>query len=41
MTDAVLTKTIYIKSTREKIWAYLTEGEKLARWFRLRFGRAR
>ncbi|NNC38341.1 MAG: SRPBCC domain-containing protein [Hyphomonadaceae bacterium] len=33
MTDAVLVKTIYIKSSREKVWAYLTEGKKLARWF--------
>jgi len=33
MTDAVLTKTVYIKSKPATVWKYLTEGEKLARWF--------
>ncbi len=33
MTDAVLAKTIYIKSKREIVWKYLTEADKLARWF--------
>ena len=33
MTDAVLTKTIYIKSNQETVWKYLTEADKLARWF--------
>ena len=33
MTDAVLTKTIYLKAKRETVWAYLTEADKLARWF--------
>ena len=33
MADAVLTKTIYIKSNRRTVWKYLTEANKLARWF--------
>ncbi len=33
MTDAVMVKTIYIKAPKELVWAYLTEPNKLGRWF--------
>jgi len=33
MTDRILQKTIYLKATPEKVWAYLTDPEKLAIWF--------
>lgn len=33
MTDPVLRKTIYLKAPAPKVWAYLTEPEKLAIWF--------
>lgn len=33
MTEAVMIKTIYLKATPEKVWAFLTKKEKLARWF--------
>lgn len=33
MTDAKMVKTIYIKAPRELVWSYLTEPDKLGRWF--------
>ena len=33
MTEATLTKTIYIKAPPERVWTYLVEPDKLARWF--------
>ncbi|SFD46896.1 Uncharacterized conserved protein YndB, AHSA1/START domain [Sulfitobacter brevis] len=33
MTDTILRKTIYLKASREEVWAYLTQPEKLAIWF--------
>ena len=33
MTDTILKKSIYLKTTPAQVWAYLTEPEKLAIWF--------
>ncbi len=33
MTEAKLVKTIYLDAPRARVWTYLTEPEKLARWF--------
>ncbi|MBX2885773.1 MAG: SRPBCC domain-containing protein [Granulosicoccus sp.] len=33
MSDTTLTKTIYLPTTPEVVWSYLTEKEKLAQWF--------
>ncbi|WP_298430769.1 SRPBCC domain-containing protein [uncultured Jannaschia sp.] len=33
MTDTVLEKSIYLRATPARVWAYLTEPEKLAVWF--------
>ncbi len=33
MSDGVIIKTIYLKATPEKVWKFLTEREKMARWF--------
>ena len=33
MNETVLTKSIYLKATPEKVWAYLTDPEQLAKWF--------
>ena len=33
MTDPVLRKTIFLRATREEVWAFLTEPDKLAKWF--------
>lgn len=33
MTDTTLTKTIYLPTTPEVVWSYLTEKEKLGQWF--------
>jgi uncharacterized protein YndB with AHSA1/START domain len=33
MTNTVLRKTIFLKAPRAKVWAYLTEPDKLALWF--------
>lgn len=33
MTDPVLRKSIYLRATPAQVWAYLTEPEKLAKWF--------
>lgn len=33
MTDRVLRKTIFLKATRQQVWAFLTEPDKLAKWF--------
>ena len=32
MTDTILQKSIYLRATPEKVWAYLTDPEKLAIW---------
>jgi len=32
MTDSI-TKTIFLKAPRETVWGFLTEKDKLARWF--------
>lgn len=33
MTDATITKTIFLSASRETVWAFLTEQDKLAQWF--------
>lgn len=33
MTDNTLRKSIYLKATKEQVWAFLTDPEKLAIWF--------
>lgn len=33
MTEAAIIKTIYLTAKPEKVWKYLTEKDKLARWF--------
>ena len=33
MTDTILRKTIFLRAEREEVWAFLTEPEKLAKWF--------
>ncbi|MBW4706534.1 SRPBCC domain-containing protein [Roseobacter sp. YSTF-M11] len=33
MTDPVLRKTIFLKASRADVWAFLTEPDKLAKWF--------
>ena len=33
MTETVLTKSIYLRATPAKVWAYLTEPDQLAKWF--------
>lgn len=33
MTDTVLRKTIFLRASREEVWAFLTQPEKLAKWF--------
>lgn len=33
MTEATLNKSIFLKATREEVWAYLTQPEQLAKWF--------
>ena len=33
MTDATLTKTIFFAASREVVWSFLTEADKLALWF--------
>ncbi|WP_227269959.1 SRPBCC family protein [Roseobacter weihaiensis] len=33
MTDPVLRKTIFLKAPRAEVWAFLTEPDKLAKWF--------
>ena len=32
MTDSI-TKTVFLKAPRDTVWAFLTEKDKLARWF--------
>ena len=32
MTDSI-TKTVFLRAPREQVWAFLTEKDKLARWF--------
>ncbi len=33
MTDTTIRKSIYLKATKEQVWAYLTDPQKLAIWF--------
>lgn len=33
MTDRILRKTIFLKADREDVWDFLTEPEKLEKWF--------
>ena len=33
MTEARMTKTIFINASPERVWTYLVEPDKLARWF--------
>ena len=33
MTDTVIQKSIYLNATKEQVWAYLTDPDKLAIWF--------
>ncbi|MCP4382504.1 MAG: SRPBCC domain-containing protein [Hyphomicrobiales bacterium] len=33
MSEATITKTAFFDAPRETVWAFLTEKEKLARWF--------
>ncbi|MBT8409831.1 MAG: SRPBCC domain-containing protein [Alphaproteobacteria bacterium] len=33
MTDTVLRKTIYLNASKEHVWSYLTDPDKLAVWF--------
>ncbi len=33
MTDATITKSIFFNASREIVWAFLTQKEKLALWF--------
>ena len=33
MTDSVIQKSIYLKATPDRVWAYLTDPDKLAIWF--------
>jgi len=33
MTDTIITKSVFFSASRETVWAFLTEKEKLALWF--------
>lgn len=33
MQNGTLVKTLFLKASPEKVWAYLTEKDKLAKWF--------
>lgn len=33
MSDSIMTKTIFLPTTPEVVWSFLTEQEKLAQWF--------
>lgn len=33
MTDPVITKTVFFAASRETVWSFLTEKDKLAEWF--------
>lgn len=33
MQNGTLIKTLFLKATPEKVWAYLTESDKLSKWF--------
>lgn len=37
MQNGTLIKTIFLKASPEKVWAYLTEKDKLAEWFQEAF----
>ncbi|MDA4844206.1 SRPBCC family protein [Hoeflea poritis] len=33
MTDAAITKTVFLEASRETVWHFLTDRDKLAMWF--------
>jgi uncharacterized protein YndB with AHSA1/START domain len=33
MTENILSKSIYLRATPAQVWAYLTDPDKLAKWF--------
>ena len=33
MTDAEITKTVFLAASRETVWLFLTDRDKLAKWF--------
>ena len=33
MTDTTIRKSVYLRASKEQVWAYLTDPEKLAIWF--------
>jgi len=33
MTTTTINKTVFFNASRETVWAYLTEKDKLAQWF--------
>lgn len=33
MTDTTIRKSVYLNASKEQVWAYLTDPEKLAIWF--------
>lgn len=33
MSDSIMTKTIFLPTTPEVVWSFLTEQDKLAQWF--------
>ena len=33
MADATITKTIILSASRETVWSFLTESDKMAQWF--------
>ena len=33
MNDLVLVKTVFLQAPLAKVWAYLTQGDKLGKWF--------
>ena len=33
MSDATITKTVFLAASRETVWSYLTHKDKLAKWF--------
>ena len=33
MTTPTLSKTIFLRASRDEVWAFLTEPDKLAKWF--------
>ena len=33
MSNTIITKSIFLKASRQTVWAFLTDGEKLGEWF--------